>query len=836
MKHTESPDPAVSDKILFADDPTDSVFAEIIIPLALPLNFTWSVPAKFCAAAQPGVRVEVELRKKKYAGIIKKISNKPPDSFSAKPILNVLDDSPIVFEKQLKFWEWMAQYYMCSEGEVMQAAIPANFKLSSESILHFNEPHEIDPADLSNDEYMIFEALEIKQSLKMSEVQQVLDKAHVYPVIKKLLDKKVCFIYENLVEKYKPKTEAYITLNPQYRDEAKLEKLLNDWSKAPKQLALLLSFLHLSKISGEVKKADLLKKSNASAAQLNALTEKQILSVRQMNVDRIMQLPPEVHIDFELSEAQEKAFKEITGIFLEKDVCLLQGVTSSGKTQIYTKLMEQQLADGKQVLYMLPEIALTAQLIRRLQKYFGRHIIVYHSRFNPQERVEIWNRIKSGQAGIVLGARSAVFLPFQHLSLVIIDEEHDSSFKQQDPAPRYQGRDAAIFLASLTHAKVLLGSATPSLESLFNASKNKYGKVLLQQRYGKVNLPEIEIIDLTKIIQKAKGKIMLSPQLKAAMAASLEEKKQIILFQNRRGYVPYFICGACGWIPKCTDCAVTLTFHKSKNQLCCHYCGKIYPVLYVCGACGSHSFIQKNFGTEKIEEQLAEAFPEAHIARMDYDSVKGKYDHDNLIRLFEQQKVDILVGTQMVIKGLDFDHVNLVGIIDADSLLNFADFRVNERAFQMMQQVSGRAGRRDGRGKVIIQSLKPKHPVLLYLLHQESEAFYEFEMAGRQKFHYPPYTRVIRISFKHKDNDVAKEAANRMAQGLRLHFKNFLSGPVEAIIPRIRNKYIWELLLKLPRDSQLIEQCKKEIQQQAAIIFSNKRFATVIIQPDVDPL
>lgn len=821
---------------LIVPDPEEAAYAEIIIPLALPRNYTWYIPSEFRPVVQPGVRVEVELRQKKYAGIVQQLVHKKPEAFSPKPILNVLDEEPIVYEKQLTFWQWMAHYYMCTQGEVMQAAIPANFKLTSESILQFNETTETDPASLSNDEFMIYEALEIKRSLKMNEVQQVLDKAHVYPVVKKLLDKKICFIYEHLVEKFKPKTETYVTLHPQFRSEEKLELLLNTWSKAPKQLALLLSFLHLSKESPEVKRADLLKKSNATAQQLKALTEKQILLVRQMNVDRIPQLPASIHIDFELSDAQQKAIENIQSVFKEKEVCLLHGVTASGKTQIYARLMETQLKAGKQVLYMLPEIALTAQLIRRLQKYFGGHIIVYHSRFNPHERVEIWNRVKSGQASIVLGARSALFLPFQQLSLIIVDEEHDPSYKQQDPAPRYQGRDAAIYLSTLTGARVLLGSATPSLETLYNADKNKYGKVVLEERFGKVNLPTLEIIDLKRIVQKEKGRIMLSPQLKAAINDSLNEKKQVILFQNRRGYAPYFICGACGWIPTCTDCAVTLTFHKSKNQLCCHYCGKTYPVLYTCGACGSHQFLQKNFGTEKIEEQLAEAFPQAHISRMDYDSVKGKYDHDNLIRLFEQQKIDILVGTQMVIKGLDFDQVNLVGILDADSLLAYADFRVNERAFQMMQQVSGRAGRKDGVGKVLIQTLQPKHPILLFLQQQETTAFYRYELADRKRFHYPPFTRVIKISFKHKENEVALEAASRMEQGLRLHFKDFLSGPAAAIIPRIRNKYIWEILLKLPRDGQVIDHCKREIQQQAAIIFSNKRLATVIIQPDVDPL
>ncbi len=816
--------------------PKDALFAEVIIPLALPMNYTWSIPVEFADAAKPGLRVEVSLKNKRYAGIIKNISKTAPANFKAKPILNILDEEPLVFPGQLKFWEWMAHYYMCSEGEVMQAAIPANFKLSGESVLQLNEMYDGDATELSNDEFMLFEALEIKKEIRMGEVQQILDKAHVYPVVKKLIDKEVCFIRENLKEKYKPKTELHIRLHPEFQDEKKLEILLNDWGKAPKQLALLLAFLHLSRDSPEVQQAELLKKSNASAAQLKSLIDKNILVSIKTNVDRIRLLPPQMNIDFTLSPAQENALTEIKNNFNEKEVCLLQGVTSSGKTEIYTKLMETHIRQGKQILYMLPEIALTSQLIRRLQKNFGGHIIVYHSKFNPQERVEIWNRVKSGQAHIIVGARSSLFLPFKNLALVIVDEEHDASYKQQDPAPRYHARDAAIYLAAQCNAKVLLGSATPSMESLYNAEKSKYGKVVLSERFGKVNMPAIEIIDVKKIIQKEKGKIIISPQLKAAIADAMLEKKQVIVFQNRRGYSPYFICGSCGWIPQCTDCAVTLTFHKSKNQLCCHYCGKVYPVIYTCGACGSHSFIKKNFGTEKIEEMLAEAFPGVHIARMDYDSVKGKYDHDNLIKLFEQKKIDILVGTQMVVKGLDFENVNLVGILDADSLLNFADFRVNERAFQMMQQVSGRAGRKDGQGKVMIQVSNTHHPVIGFLLQHDYEKFYQFEISGRKQFHYPPFSRMIKISVKHKLNEIASEAASRMAVGLQKNYKAYISGPAEAIIPRIRNRYIWELVLKLPRDLSVIEQCKKEIFQQAAILYSYKRYASVTIQPDVDPV
>ncbi|HEY6976836.1 MAG TPA: primosomal protein N', partial [Chitinophagaceae bacterium] len=647
------------------------LFAEIIIPLALPQNYTWRIPEHLQSSVQHGSRVEVQLRNKKYSGIIKTLHHNKPGAFEPKEILNVLDAEPLLYPQQLQLWQWMADYYMCSEGEVMQAAVPSNLKLSSESILLWNEEHGNDFSDLNDEEYLVAEALEVKKELRLSEVQQILDAAHVYPVIKKLIDKKVCYVWEELKDKYKPKTEIYITLNPIYHNEDKLSELLNKWSRAPKQLELLLAYLHITKTEGEVTQSQLIKKANASAAQFNGLIDKKILLAEKKETNRVLSLPKNISIDFTLSAAQKRALNNITNVLNEKPVCLLHGVTASGKTQIYIKLIEQYIQQGKQVLYMLPEIALTAQIIRRLQKHFGGNIAIYHSKFNPNERVEIWNKVKHGEVKVILGARSALLLPFINIGLIIVDEEHDASYKQQDPAPRYHARDSAVYFTSLFNIKVLLGSATPSIESYHNCKTNKYGLVELKERFGESQMPAIEIIDLKKVVMKEKGKVMLSPQLKAEIDISLAEKKQIILFQNRRGYTPYMICSVCGWIPQCQHCDVTLTYHKSKNKLACHYCGTTYPVIHTCAACGSHNFMQKNFGTEKIEELIAEEFSSARVARMDYDSVKGKYDHDNLIKLFEQQRVDILVGTQMVVKGLDFEHVNLVGILDADGILNF---------------------------------------------------------------------------------------------------------------------------------------------------------------------
>jgi primosomal protein N' (replication factor Y) len=491
---------------------------------------------------------------------------------------------------------------------------------------------------------------------------------------------------------------------------------------------------------------------------------------------------------------------------------------------------------GQQVLYLLPEIALTSQIIRRLQAHFGGSIGIYHSKFNANERVEIWNKVKNGTLKAVLGARSALFLPFKDLGLIIADEEHDPSYKQQEPAPRYHARDAAVYYASLFNAKVLLGSATPSLESYYNAEQGKYGLVNLTERFGDASLPSMEMVDIRKLHHNEEGKTVFTPSLLNAIQKTLEEKKQIILFQNRRGYSPYLLCETCGWIPHCTQCDVTLTYHKAKHKLTCHYCGSSYPVVQTCVACGSHHFIQKNFGTEKIEEQVISLFPDARIARMDYDTVKGKNDHDAMVKLFEQQRLDILVGTQMVVKGLDFEHVNLVGIIDADGILNFTDFRVNERAFQLMEQVSGRAGRKNSLGQVIIQVSNPYHPVLQFVSQHDFKKLYDFEIKNREIFQYPPFTRLIQVKFKHKDKQIAEEAANIVALTLKKQFGDAVNGPSQPVVDRIRNQFIWEILIKMPKDPATVRKCKLILEQQSIILLNHKRYRSVTMIPDVDPI
>jgi len=815
------------------------LYAEIIIPLALPKNYTWFIPDSLLEGLKPGCRVEVSLKNKKYAGIVKRLFPEKPDSFDPRPIESVLDADPLIYGEQLQLWEWIAQYYMCSEGEVMAASLPAHFKLSSESTLVFNESFGDDFSSLDHDEYLIAEALLLKKELKIPEVQEILHGAAVYPVVKRLIDQSVCYVYESLKELYRPKTEVYISLHPDLAAEEKLEAVLNQdkkWARAEKQMELLLSFLHIQKTEPEVSKQALLKKSGASDAQLKALITKNILVAEQRSVDRLRVLPRQIHIAFELSPAQEKALAVVRKSLEEKNVCLLHGHTSSGKTQVYIKLIEEQLLQDKQVLYLVPEIALTSQIVRRLQSHFGGWLGIYHSRFSQNERFEIWNKVRKGDIKILLGARSALFLPFTDLSLVIVDEEHDSSYKQQDPAPRYHARDTAIYYASLFKAKTLLGSATPSIESYYNATTGKYGLSELLERYGQLAMPSIQLVDTKRFFQKDGSKGICTPVMQEAIQLCLDKKRQVILFRNRRGYSPYQVCKICGWIPQCKNCDVSLTYHKLTNKLLCHYCGSSYPPVITCAACSSHEFIQRNFGTEKIEEELGTLFPEAHIARMDVDSVRGKTAHDMLIKQFEQQRVDILVGTQMVVKGLDFDHVDLVGILDADSLLNFSEFRVNERAFQLMEQVSGRAGRKHGQGKVLIQVANTAHPVLQFVINHDYKGFYAQESLARRQFFYPPFSRIIRISFKHKLRDIVHDAASLFALHLHKDFGKWLTGPGEPVVARIRNQYIMELMLKLPKNGSTIVFAKQVIQQQRAILQNDRKFRSVTIVPDIDPV
>lgn len=812
-------------------------YADVIVPLYLPKTLTWSVPSELLDKIKTGYRVEVQVGKqKRYAGIVKKLHQNAPQGFDPKPVIQVIDESQVVTAEQLNLWAWIAHYYMCSEGEVMLAALPTHLKLSSETILQYHEGHHTDPAELTDREYLVAEALEVKQELSMSEVQKLLDSSHVMPVVKRLIEKRICSAREAMQEKYKEKTETIIRLNPQYQNEAELEALINAWTKAPKQLDLLLAYLHFSRTEGEVTRTGLLKKANVTGAILDGLLKKEILLQEVRSTDRLPMLPKSIELDFTLSAMQQKALQEVKSSFDNHTVCLLHGVTGSGKTQVYLDLLSAEIRKGNQCLYLLPEIALTAQVIRKLRQHFGGFVAVYHSKFNPNERVELWNKVRTGEVQVVLGSRSALFLPFQKLALIVVDEEHDPSYKQQEPPPRYHARDAAIFYAVQVGAKVLLGSATPSIESYYNAIQGKYGLVEMMERFGEVDLPSIELVDMKSIPAKERKGMIITPILRQAMADTLKAGRQVIVFQNRRGYTPYQICATCGWIPKCNQCDVSLTYHKSTYKLQCHYCGTSYPVVKTCAQCGHQSFLQRSFGTEQLQEVIRELLPDAAVARMDTDSVRGKHSHDNLIRQFEDQKIDILTGTQMVVKGLDFDHVGLVGIPDADGILHFSDFRVNERAFQMIEQVSGRAGRKGEAGRVIIQLSNTQHPLLPMLIAHDYKSFFAAEINSRKEFFYPPFSRLIVLQAKHKDKHTCERAMTFLATFLNQKYSGHIIGPSEPGIARVRSFFIMECLLKLPPNTKILNDCKAYIRAAISEMLMHDEFKRVWITADVDAL
>jgi len=828
---------APSQESLFRTENSDiPLLAEVIIPVALPQNYTWSVPASMRDQVQIGIRVEVNLgARRRYAGIIKRLHTDKPD-FKPKPIIQVLDDHPIVTETQLIFWTWIAQYYLCTEGEVMSAALPTNFKLSSETWLRLLPTYGEDFTALEDAEYLLAEALSIKKQLRISEAQLILQNKQVYSIIHRLVELGIAELVESLQEKYASRLDTFISLHPTYQDETTLADLLNGGLRAPKQLELLLAYLDLKRDNDSITRTTLLKRASSTAAPLQALIEKEILIAEKRSVGRITRPEAFVKLDFTLSSYQETALQSIRSQWNQQDVCLIRGVTGSGKTHLYIQLIADAIQQGRQVLYLLPEIALTSQIIRRLQQHFGGGVGVYHSRFSGNERVEIWNEVRSGKIRVMLGARSALFLPFTDLGLIICDEEHDASYKQQDPAPRYHARDAAIYLAARYQAKVLLGSATPSLESFYHAQQGKYGYVELTQRFGAGELPSLQVIDTRAILKEDRTRVSMTPPLMKRMEEVLAQKRQIILFQNRRGYSPYQLCILCGWIPQCEHCDVSLTYHKKSNQLRCHYCGSSYPLVQRCHACGHDQFGQRSFGTERIEEQLQLHFPKARIARMDVDTVKGKQAHDQLIQQFETGEVDILVGTQMVVKGLDFDRVDLVGILDADGLMHFADFRASERAFQLMEQVSGRAGRKQANGQVLVQTSDPEHSILKWVAAHDYIGFYEAELKKRQAFGYPPFSRMIRVLFRYKQQSVVEQAAQAWAKAMGATWQARMIGPAESMIARIRDQYRMEVWLKLPRSAKSIAEAKGKIISSIYQFRKEKSLARVDVVIDVDPV
>lgn len=826
--------------MLFADThgSGSNRYADIILPLNLPQLLTYGIPAELQPLVHPGVTVEVSLgRNRHYAGIVDRVHNEHQEAYQVKPIKSILDELPTVTEKQLQFWRWVAHYYMAAPGEVMQAALPAHLKLAGETKLIWNLESSPDALSWTDAAFLAAEALEMKKELTLTELREIVGQRHLQEVVRELIEKEAVLINDSLEPAYRPKKEKIITLTPSYQDEAALSALFDKLGSAPKQLEVLMAYVELSVKLGFVRQVDLIERSGANASQVKALAGKGIFRIEEVEVDRIARKGIGEIKEISLTPAQQIAYDELEQALGEKGVALLEGVTGSGKTLLYIHRIKECIAQGKQALLLLPEIGLTTQLVRRLYAYFGEDLGVYHSRFSNNERVEIWEKVKRKQYKVVAGPRSALWLPWQDLGLIIVDEEHDASYKQKDPAPRYHARDAAIYLGSIHEAKLILGSATPSVESLYNARQGKYAYVRLAERYQGVRMPEIELVNAKSIERfRTQGIKLLTPELVDAMVETLQQKKQVILFQNRRGYAPFQICTICGWVPHCKNCAVSLTYHKSSDKLHCHYCGLRSGIIHTCPACGSNRIQSKSYGTERIEEEVQQVFPEARVARMDIDSMRGKHNMTDLLERLHKRKIDILVGTQMVVKGLDFAGVSLVGILNADSLLSYPDFRVNERAFQLMEQVSGRAGRVDGEGKVIIQAYNLQHPVLQWVREHQVAACFEHEIKFREHFGYPPFTRLIKISFKHKDEPKAIQSATHFANALQAVETIAVQGPVPALVSKVRNLFIHEVWLKCPRDSALLSQVKLLCWQERQRITGLKGFSALQILFDPDPV
>lgn len=854
-----------------------TLFVDVIIPLAVPNLYTYRVPHEWMAEIAAGKRVVVQFGKGKlYSALVRRVHEDPPKQYSAKYIEHILDPHPIVNEEQFSLWEWMSNYYMCTIGEVMNAALPGGLKLSSETkfVLHpdhiglgighhdptndelplemeivhsIPQEQKLHKRNISDSEHLIIDALEVRHILSIQDISEILERRSVYPVIKGMIEKGIVLVQEEIKEKFRPKIESFVKLTEEAEEEEQLKAIFAQLErKAQKQLDVVMTYIKLSgrysEHKKEVKRSDISKAVEGADAAIKALQKKNVLEVYEREVGRLGAYESE-NKDTILNPIQKEVFASIKEQFEKKDVVLLHGVTSSGKTEIYVKLMEEAIANGKQVLYLLPEIALTTQIINRLRKYFGNSVGVYHSKFNENERVEVWNSVLSADQDktqlsnykLIVGARSALFLPFHNLGLVIVDEEHDSSYKQYDPAPRYNARDASIYLAHLHKAKALLGSATPSLESYFNGLEGKYGFAEITTRFGGIQMPEILVADIKEATKKKMMKSHFSPMLLDHVTMALEKKEQVILFQNRRGFAPQLECNLCAWVPQCVNCDVSLTYHKISSQLRCHYCGYSIKPPTKCAACGDTNIKMKGFGTEKIEEELAIFYPKAKIARMDLDTTRSKFAHQHIIQDFEEGNIDILVGTQMVTKGLDFDNVSLVGILNADSMLNFPDFRAFERSYQLMAQVSGRAGRKNRRGKVIIQTHNPDHSIIQDVLNNNFLSMYTNQLLDRKNFNYPPYHRLIEITLIHKDVNVVNAAAKHFADDLKHHFGKRVLGPEFPLVSRIRNLYHKNILLKIEREASV--QAAKSVLNDLMILFrAFPEYKNMRIHLDVDPM
>ena len=819
-------------------------FVDVVLPLSIPNTYTYRVPFELNTQIGIGKRVIVPLGKSKYyTAIVKDIHEEVPKKYQVKYIEAVLDDEPIVTDKLFQLWDWISEYYLADLGDVMNAALPSNFKLASETKVSLHPEFDRSIGGLTDKEFLILEALQVQEELTLKEVSEIIGIKTVQPIIKSLIEKRCAIVSEELQNKYSPKYSTFVELDKHFTHENEVSGILNELEgngRNEKQVAALLKVMEMTRWnngkSNPVMKKDLLEEG-VSESSLNSLAKKDILNIFTAEISRLALNDDYIDEVKKLSKGQAKAYNEMEDLFQEHEVVLLHGVTSSGKTELYVKKIQEVIKAGQQVLFLLPEIALTTQLINRLRKYFGDLVGVYHSKFNQNERIEIWNKVLNNDPNhfrIILGARSSVFLPFQDLGLIIVDEEHENSFKQYDPSPRYNARDIAIILGRLHKSKVLLGSATPSIESYYNAKEGRYGLVKLDERYGGVQMPEIQCADLVKETKQKTMRSHYSSFLLTSMEEALERGEQIILFQNRRGYSPVWSCETCGWTPQCKNCDVSLTYHKSSSALKCHYCGYFISPPSACGACGSRKLKMLGFGTEKIEDELAIYLPKAKVQRMDLDTTRAKQAYSNIIASFENREVDILVGTQMVTKGLDFDNVGLVGILSADQLLNFPDFRSFERSYHLMSQVAGRAGRKSKRGKVIVQTYEPNHWIIQKVMQHDYEGFYVQEILERRNFNYPPFFRIIVLKLKHRQRETLDMGAAKLTKSLQAVFKDRVLGPEAPAVGRVRNQYLKNITLKFEREASP-KKVKDVIKEKIDLFLADHDFRSIRIDIDVDP-
>ena len=820
-------------------------FVDVILPLPLPRYFTYSLSEEWADEVQMGCRVVVPFgRKKYYTAIVRNVHYCEPADYEVKEVSALLDAHPILLPEQFKFWEWLADYYLCTQGDVYKAALPSGLKLESATMVEYNPDFESE-VRLPEREQKILDLLSAEPEQCVTKLEKDSGLKNILSVIKSLLDKEAIFVKEELRRTYKPKTETRVRLANEVRNEKRLQELFDELARAPKQLDLLMKYIELSGILGgdglksfpkEVNKKELLLRASASPAVFNGLVDKHIFEVYQQEVGRLNSVLREILPINPLNDHQKMAHDEIVRSFQSKNVCLLHGVTASGKTEIYIHLIEETIRQGKQVLYLLPEIALTTQITERLQRVFGDRLGIYHSKFPDAERVEIWQKQLTEKGyDIILGVRSSVFLPFRNLGLVIVDEEHENTYKQQDPAPRYHARNTAIILAAMYGAKTLLGTATPSIETWHNASSGKYGLVELKERYKEIQLPEIIPVDIHELHRKKRMNGPFSPLLLQYIHEALDQKQQVILFQNRRGFAPMIECNTCGWVPKCKNCDVSLTFHKGLNQLTCHYCGYTYQLPHKCPACEGTDLRNRGFGTEKIEDDIKILFPEAAVARMDLDTTRTRSAYERIIADFEQGKTDILIGTQMVSKGLDFDHVSVVGILNADTMLNYPDFRSYERAFQLMAQVAGRAGRKNKRGRVILQTKSIDHPIIAQVIHNDFDQMVAGQLAERQMFHYPPYYRLVYVYLKNRNEQLLDLMAQTMSGKLRAVFGNRVLGPDKPPVARIQTLFIRKIIVKIEYNAPMARARELLVQVQKEMV-AEDRFKSLIVYYDVDPM